>query len=397
MPRRRLTGKMSPEEKELVVVALDHDARQPQHSVEMGLRALRLIAADLEARRFLETGFDGLILRMKAELASIGASIRQVIDTQQDLIDAIRLEFDDTRPSLRPIRAEELIERVRRSNRGLAGDIELRAAGSRLMFVSDERWVERILNNLLINAIWHSDGGKILLAARPRGGDIVFEVRDNGRGMSPDKVVRVFEPIKAPSLSAIGQPVARSGLGLYNVRLFTERLGGYVDCVSAPNRGTLFRVRLPGPIDRVNRISKPRHTGAAEAVRNKLVAILDDDLGVLRSTERALVALGIEVYADHDPLRWLNVVTDLKRVPDLILLDFQLRGDNCSLQLDIVRQKWREESPKILVISGDGRGEELAKVSSTVPVLLKPLCERKFDFILEVLSGHRELPESGFV
>jgi CheY-like chemotaxis protein len=396
-PTTRLTGVMTPEERARVVVALDHDARQPQHAIEMGLRNLRLIVSDLEAGRVDAESQAALLQRMRAELASVQAAIRQVVDTQQDLVDAIRLEFDDTRPSPRTIRADDLIERVCKSNRVLAGAIDVRGASSRLTFVSDERWVERILNNLIANAVWHSDGTKIFISARRRSGDIVFEVRDNGRGMAAEKVARVFEPLKAPTLAPIGQSAARSGLGLYNVRLFTERLGGTVDCVSDPGRGTLFRVRLPGPVALAAPRPRASSGTAARQARNKMVAMLDDDVQVLRTTERVFEGLGIEVYADHDPLRWLNVVTDLKRMPDLFLLDFQLKGQDCSLQLDIVRRKWGDQKPKVIIVTGHARNPNLLRLAQTVPVLQKPLSDPKFDLILEVLAGQRELPEAGFL
>ena len=56
-----------------------------------------------------------------------------------------------------------MIERACKSNMTLARDldIKLRGARSRMAFVADERWVERILNNLVANAIWHSNGKKI--------------------------------------------------------------------------------------------------------------------------------------------------------------------------------------------------------------------------------------------
>jgi CheY-like chemotaxis protein len=334
---------------------------------------------------------------MTAELVSVQVAIRQLVDAQQDLVDALRFEFDQTRPVLRTVRVGELLDRVCKSNRGLAGNIDLRAAHSVLTVVSDERWVERILNNLIANAVWHSDGDKIFLCARRRGGDIVFDVRDNGRGMSPEKVAVVFEPIKAPALSSIGYPAARSGLGLYNVRLFTARLGGHVSCDSAPGRGTTFRVRLPGPVGVIERRSFGLNHAVAEAARNKMLVVLDDDLSVLRTTERVFERLGIEVYADHDPLRWLSVVTDLKRMPDLFLLDFQLKGQDCLLQLDIVRRKWGEQRPKIIVISGHSRNQNVLRVAERVPVLQKPLSDQDFDFVLGVLAGQCELPESGFL
>jgi CheY-like chemotaxis protein len=132
-------------------------------------------------------------------------------------------------------------------------------------------------------------------------------------------------------------------------------------------------------------------------VRNKLVAILDDDLAVLRSTERLFEALGIEVYADHDPLRWLGLVTDMPSPPDLVVLDFQLRDQDCSVLLDIVRRKWAAPRTKVLVLTGAPVSPGLAEVSAVVPVLRKPLSELKFDLLLDCLAGTREMPEAGYL
>jgi len=396
LSRTRLTGAMSPEERARVVVALDHDARQPQHAIEMGLRNLRLLVGEMGERMSESTTEGELLQRMRAELASVQAAARQIVDTQQDLIDAIRLEFDDTRPTPRTIRAHDLISRAIKTSRVLAANVTLHGAPSRLAFVADERWTERVLNNLISNSIWHSGASHILVAARRRGDHIVFEVRDNGRGMTQEKVDRVFEPLRAPAFTPVGYSAERSGLGLYNVRLFTERMGGAVECKSAPGLGTLFQVRLPGPVQTVeDRPLRPRRS--PPRTQNRIVAILDDDEQVLRTTERVFESLGIEVYADTDPLRWLNVVTELKRMPDLFLLDFQLKGQDCSLQLDIVRRKWGEAAPKVIVVTGHADNPSLHRIAMTVPVLRKPLSDPKFELILEILSGIRQLPAAGFL
>ena len=133
--RPRLTGAMTPEERARVVVALDHDVRQPQHAIEMGLRNLRLLAGELEEITSGAGSCDELAKRMRTELASVQAAARQIVDTQQDLIDAIRLEFDDTRPTPRTIRADDLINRIVRMNRVLASSTTLHGAPSRLAFL----------------------------------------------------------------------------------------------------------------------------------------------------------------------------------------------------------------------------------------------------------------------
>ena len=392
-----MNTQMTAEERARLVAAIEHDMRQPQHSIEMGLRTLRLVVTDLKARRFDEATFDSLLQRMTEELASVQAANRQARDTQQDLFDAIRFEFEATPPQNRTLRSDDLIERVSKSNRCLAGEIQVRGIRSRLAFVSDERWIERILNNLVGNAIWHSRGKRIVIGARRSGSGIVFEVRDDGRGMSPEEVARVFEPLRPPALSTIEASAARSGLGLYTVRLFAERLGGGVDCSSCVGRGTLFRVTLPGPVTTMEPMPRLNESPSAEAARNKLVAILDDDLSVLRATERAFESLGVEVYADHDPLRWLNVVTDFKRVPDLILLDFQLGKQQCNLHLDIVRRKWTGQRVPVIVVTGHADHPGATYVSRLAPVLQKPLSDQKFNLLLDVLAGRLPLPDAGFM
>jgi CheY-like chemotaxis protein len=388
---------MTPEERARVVVALDHDARQPQHAIEMGLRNLRLLLGELEGGPVDERARDDLLQRARVALASAQAAARQIVDTQQDLIDAIRLEFDDTRPTPRTVSAGDLIARVVKSSRVLASSVTLHSVPSRLTFVADERWVERVLGNLISNAIWHSSASHILVGARRRGDDIVFEVRDNGRGMPQERVERVFEPLRVPSLSPAGYSSASSGLGLYNVRLFTERMGGAVECHSVPGLGTLFRVRLPGPVDRRADPVLSTRLAASPQMRNRMIAVLDDDEQVLRTTERVFASLGIEVYADSDPLRWLSVITELKRMPDLFLLDFHLKGQDCSLELDIIRRKWSDGRPKIVVVTGHASSPALLRIAERVPVLQKPLSDAQFELILDVLVGRRALPEAGFL
>jgi CheY-like chemotaxis protein len=392
-----LTGAMTAEERARVVVALDHDGRQPQNTLAMSLRNLRILTNDLDAKPTVHS-LRRALPSIKADLVAVQAAVRQITDLQQDLVDAIRLEFDDTHPSGRTINADQMIERVWKSNMTLARDldIDLRGARSHLSFIADERWVERILNNLVANAIWHSNGNKILIGARRSGPDIALEVRDNGRGIRPESIATIFEPLKMPSLTPIGYSAARSGLGLYNVRLYAQRMGGTVTCISQPQRGACFRVTLPGPISRVEPEPRLRQTDATTSARNKLVAILDDDVTLLQTTERLFGSLGVEVFAHHEPLAWLNGVVEMKRMPDLVLMDYQLKDGDCSTFLDIVRRRWSGVL-KVIVITGHARTPPLMRISEVVPVLQKPLTEAAFELIVDVLGERRQLPEAGFL
>jgi two-component sensor histidine kinase/CheY-like chemotaxis protein len=392
---RGLTDLIGMEDKATLIAALDHDARQPQHSLEMGVRAIRIIANDLE-RSCLGDESRLLIRRLKSEAASISAAARQVVDAQQDLIDAIRFEFDDTRPTLRLFSASELMDRVLRSNRLLAADVELRACSGRLTVVSDERWLERVLNNLVVNAILHSEATKILITARRSSDRIALEVRDNGRGMSSEQVAVAFDPF-SPRAARKGRVPRRSGLGLYNVHKFVSRLGGTFACKSRSGEGTTFRVELPGPIARERKTPSLVRSEDVTPAQNALVAVLGRGPSFLGALERAFERIGVEVVADHDALRWLSFVTDLKVPPDLIVLDLDLQDMNWSLYLDILRKKWGDCKPTVLAASARLDGDAVRDLAKTLPIIQKPFSDEQFNLLVSVLCGRQALPAPGFV
>jgi signal transduction histidine kinase len=115
-----------------------------------------------------------------------------------------------------------------------------------LFLVADPLRLEQVLTNLLANAAKFSDpGGHIRLTARAEAGQVVLQVRDNGRGIAPDLLPRVFDLFwQGPGRQDEG---ARGlGLGLALVKSLVESHGGSVAaCSDGPGTGAEFIVRLP--------------------------------------------------------------------------------------------------------------------------------------------------------
>jgi signal transduction histidine kinase len=109
---------------------------------------------------------------------------------------------------------------------------------------ADALRLSRILVNLLDNAIRHTDFGRISLSVQAVGESIVFRVRDTGRGMSPDRIERLFE---LPERVASEDILREHGcFGLPMVKILVERLGGHVEARSdGPGKGSEFVVTLP--------------------------------------------------------------------------------------------------------------------------------------------------------
>lgn len=110
--------------------------------------------------------------------------------------------------------------------------------------VTDRVAVEQVFSNLLENAAKYlkpGRQGRIEVSGRNAGTEAIFDVRDNGRGIDPRDLERVFELFRR----AGDQSVPGEGIGLAHVRALVRRLGGSIDCESKPDVGSTFRVRLP--------------------------------------------------------------------------------------------------------------------------------------------------------
>ena len=126
----------------------------------------------------------------------------------------------------------------RYGQKGIAVRVELDGAGEAPCPVS----LERVIQNLLVNAVRHTDDGEVVLTARVEVVDVVIEVRDTGEGMPEGQLPMVFEPFWRGD-AARASP--GSGLGLTLARRLVEHLGGEIDVTSRQGQGSRFTVRVP--------------------------------------------------------------------------------------------------------------------------------------------------------
>jgi signal transduction histidine kinase len=124
--------------------------------------------------------------------------------------------------------------------------LTLSLPGEPVFLVADPVRLEQVLTNLLANAAKFTDpGGHIRLSAEAEAGQVVLRVRDNGRGITPDLLPRVFDLFRqGPDLGGHRRPGL--GLGLALVKSLVELHGGSVSARSdGPGTGAEFVVRLP--------------------------------------------------------------------------------------------------------------------------------------------------------
>jgi len=214
--------------------------------------------------------------------------LKRLVD---DLLDVSRIASGKLEVQLRPL---DLAEVARHTVAALPGQPLTLDAPPALWVEGDENRLAQVLGNLLSNAArFGSSATRIRL--RAVDGQAVLEVEDNGEGMAPELLARVFEPFyQAP------QPLARHtgglGLGLAIVRRIVELHGGRVTAYSAgAGRGSRFEVALPLAAAPAGSAPPP----VAQAASSKRVLVVDDNEDALASAAALLRQLGHEVEVAH--------------------------------------------------------------------------------------------------
>lgn len=209
--------------------AASHDLRQPVHA--LGLYA-SLLDENPPARRRRE----------------LMAAIRACVDTLDRLFHGIlsiaqAAELEGGAGTR--VEAQALLERVAESFRASAElrGLRLRVRPSPGEVKADPLVLERVLVNLVGNAVKYTETGGVLLAARRRAGCGQILVADTGVGIAPADRGRVFEPFFRTARGAAGPD--GFGLGLATVAQLCESNGWRISVRSRPGRGSVFRIDLP--------------------------------------------------------------------------------------------------------------------------------------------------------
>jgi signal transduction histidine kinase len=166
-----------------------------------------------------------------------------------ELFELAKLDARETRPARERFAVDELLQdlaqkfRLPAARRGVRIETEL-AAGAPSVW-ADIGLIERVLENLIDNAIRHAgEGGAIRLAARPATGTVEVRVSDTGSGIPPGEIPRIFDR-HHQAVDAHDDRSGRAGLGLAIAKRILELHGSAIEATSAPDAGTTFAFTLP--------------------------------------------------------------------------------------------------------------------------------------------------------
>jgi CheY-like chemotaxis protein len=253
-----------------------------------------------------------------------------------------------------------------------------REKGLRLRVVPCSAWIrsdaillERILLNLVSNAIRYTNAGGILLGCRRAGRELRIEVCDTGIGIPEDQRRSIFgEFYQIPTFDRADRDGL--GLGLAIVDRLCNLLKHSVGVSSMLGKGSRFYVAVPMAPKRVSfKKSEPAAISQFDSLIGKLVVVIDDDALVLESTGGLLRSWGCHVItaqSDQDAL------AQLERRPDLIISDYRLKNGRTGIDAIVqLRDAFSNAIPAFL-ISGDILPERLQEAQRWGHQLLhKPL------------------------
>ena len=364
--------------------AASHDLRQPLHAMGLFAEALRQRSRE-------------------PEVASLVNSINESVDALEglfgELLDITRIDTGGVEVHLQPVRLRELFARLRLHFEPIAFEkgLQLSFRGEAQVATADPVILERMLRNLVSNAIRYSDDGGVLVSCRPRGGRLLLQVWDSGIGISEQNLPRIFDEFYQAQSQQPLQAHQRKGLGLGLA--IVERLGSLMDTtVSVRSRvghGTVFGFELPA--GKAPREPLPSSSSGAKAalgltLQGRHIVVVEDEAAVREGLVVLLQAWGATVTAFDtvDAVRdW--VAMPALDTPHLLLVDYRLPQGRTGLEaMALLRARWPGEKLPAIVITGSSLGgHEEEAVQHDFHLLIKPVLPNKLRAMIAFKLGVR--------
>jgi CheY-like chemotaxis protein/anti-sigma regulatory factor (Ser/Thr protein kinase) len=236
--------------------------------------------------------------------------------------------------------------------------LRLRVVGNSAWIRTDVILLERILLNLVSNAVRYTVKGGIVVGCRRRGNTVRIEVWDSGLGIAENQRQKIFDEFYQIADAQQNQH-GGLGLGLAIVDRLRRLLDHDLELRSIVGKGSCFSVVVPrGP--RAQMSERPQAAEIpADAIRGKLIAVVDDDVPALEGMRGLLTAWGCRVVTGTAPDAILSELSKLRGAPDIIIADYHLSGGKTGVEaIDNLRLVFDRPIPAVLM-SGDVSPERL--------------------------------------
>ena len=360
-------------EKSRFLASASHDLRQPMH-------ALGLFAATLEKHLAGST--------LQPTVTNMIRSIDALEQSFSAMLDISKLDAGVIEPNLQSFPIRDLFRVLHMHCSGQAEELglSLRFKPGGKIITSDPHLLERVLSNLIHNAIRYTHEGGIVVVARNRRHAISIEVWDTGIGMAEDELPKVFD-----EFYQVGNPgrdrTRGLGMGLAIVKRLVLLMGHKLEVSSTPGRGTVFRILIkPTELAEMDNMVMAADTVPAELDANRTLLLIDDEESIREGMRELLQTWGYHVLTAGTILEACTEVRRHAGVIDVVVSDLRLANDEDGIQaIERVREFYGAPLPALL-ITGDTSPEQVKRVhESGHQVLFKPVRTKELYAVLRAV------------
>jgi signal transduction histidine kinase len=364
--------------------AASHDLRQPLHALGLFAEALRSRSQDEEVIHLVN---------------SINSSVDALEGLFSELLDITKIDTGGVEARPAHFALDAVFSRLRLHFEPTAFEkgLDLRFRGGRHHAFADPVLVERVLRNLLSNAIRYTPEGSVMVSARQHRGRLLLQVWDTGVGIREKDVERIFEEfyqVHDPAVAIDPDQRRGLGLGLSIVKRLAALMHATLSLRSREGHGTVFTLEVP-----VGRAPPADTTGArlrpqiGVTLDHRLIVVVEDDAGVRRGLEVLLKSWGASV-ASFDSvaacLAWARQADLGAAVPDLLITDYRLEEGVTGLDaIRGLRERFGDRLPAIVVTGSMMSGFEREAQEERYHVLVKPVVPNKLRAMIGFKLGTR--------
>jgi two-component system, sensor histidine kinase len=330
------------------LAAASHDLRQPLQSLGLYLSVLTRLLEDPKP-------------------LDVCGKMRKSLDTMAELLDALldisRLDSGSVVAVLKDVPIDVLLDRIVTDNVQQAEEKGLRLEWQSTGCVvhSDPGLLERVIENLVTNAIRYTDQGAVSITCQPVNGRARISVTDTGIGIPEEALEQIFE-----EYYQLGNPARDQrkglGLGLSIVRHIARLLDLELSVTSTVGKGSAFTVGVALG-EQQDKQARPPISAPRPADRQPVVLLVENDEAVMDATTMLLESAGMRVHWACDGPAALDQISNGLR-PDLLLSDYRLAGMN---GVDVVRRVRRALSTPLPAVLMTGDTSSLVIDSGELP------------------------------
>ena len=362
--------------------AASHDLRQPLHAMGLFAEALRQRVHEPEVAHLVN---------------SINESVDALEGLFSELLDITRIDSGGIEVHPQHFEIGDIFRKLRLNFEPSAFEkgLSLRLRGGRRVAFADPLLVERVLRNLVSNAIRYTNDGSVLVGCRQHGDRLLVQVWDTGLGIRESEQARIFDEFyQVPNTPKVSPDQRKGlGLGLAIVKRLADLMAAPLTMRSVAGRGSVFTLGLP-----VGRAPRPLATLSALGkgpvgitLAGRRIVIVEDEPAVRAGLEVLLKGWGAEVDSFDSVAAsraWAEQREPPPARPDLLIVDYRLEEGRTGVDaIAALRARFGAHIPSILVTGSTMTGHEKEASEHDFHLLIKPVVPNKLRAMIAFKLG----------